>query len=311
MFFQVKLTKERIIKHLNRDVDEYLKKFGDKGWSPGVPAIRKTECVACSGLVHVSLESPPKVLSMEGERTRLYESNGPQYRLCGGAVTERPPLQQPNDPLTSYFRSPKLHVPYVFNYPKIFASDSSRSLNTSEVIGRGLVKSLNRSDDDEQIGDHVSQRSKEMHKSPTRFASKSAHTRSHTNQSSCSHQIRGIRNKQSCNSDQIRPIDEDFHSDEKIHNEKVPDPVMKHYIDEALCRCVRRIFEKSLLVASKASSDFQLNRLYYPEQKLINPDDDRLMDKMLGDAFRVSFKRCSPTKPIYSIYVHTIHKRYT
>ncbi|KAH8350611.1 hypothetical protein KR067_012110, partial [Drosophila pandora] len=214
------LTKQRIIKHLNRDVDEYLKKFADKGWSPGVPAIRKTECCACSGLVHVSLESPPKVLSMEGERTRLYESNGPQFRLCGGEVSKRPSVQQPNDPLTSYFRSPKLHVPYVFNYPKIFASDSSKSLNTSEIIERGLVKSLMRSsDDNEQIGDQV--------------------------------------------------------------------PIMKHHIDQALFRCVRRIFEKSLLVANRDSDKLQLNRLSYPQHKLIDPDDDRLMDQMLKDAFRV------------------------
>ncbi|EDV31171.2 uncharacterized protein Dana_GF14681 [Drosophila ananassae] len=280
------LTKQRIIKHLNRDVDEYLKKFADKGWSPGVPAIRKTECCACSGLVHVSLESPPKVLSMEGERTRLYESNGPQFRLCGGEVSKRSSVQQPNDPLTSYFRSPKLHVPYVFNYSKIFASDSSKSLNTTEIIGTGLVKSLMRSsDDDEQIGDQVSQRSKQTHRSSTRLISKSV-LRSHTNQSSCSHQssrpIRGLRHKQCPNSDINKGIDQESHSDEKIHS-----PIMKHYIDQALCRCVRRIFEKSLLVANRDSDKLQLNRLSYPQHKLIDPDDDRLMDQMLKDAFRV------------------------
>ncbi|XP_017068430.1 uncharacterized protein LOC108106083 isoform X2 [Drosophila eugracilis] len=47
-----RLNRERIIHHLNRDVDEYLLKFGDKGWSPGVPAFRKTGCVACNELVH-------------------------------------------------------------------------------------------------------------------------------------------------------------------------------------------------------------------------------------------------------------------
>ncbi|KAH8241074.1 hypothetical protein KR026_011547, partial [Drosophila bipectinata] len=209
-----RLTRDRIIKHLNRDVDEYLKKFGDKGWSPGLPAIRKVGCLACRGLVHVSLESPPKVLCMTGERTRLYESNGPQFRLCGGGVSKS------NEPLTSYFRSPKLHVPYVFNYSQIFESEKSKTLGTSEIIEREVVKSLVRSDDDEQIGDHF------------------------------------------------------------------PNPIRREYIDQALCRCVRRIFEKSLLVANTATKKPEENCLSYPVNKVIDPNDDKLMDQMLGDAFQ-------------------------
>ncbi|KAH8324248.1 hypothetical protein KR074_002321, partial [Drosophila pseudoananassae] len=215
-----RLTRDRIIKHLNRDVDEYLKKFGDKGWSPGMPSIRKVGCLACTELVHVSLESPPKVLCMTGERTRLYESNGPQFRLCGGGVSNSPSLQQPNEPLTSYFRSPKLHVPYVFNYSQIFESEKSKTLGTSEIIEREVVKSLIRSDDDEQIGDHST------------------------------------------------------------------NPIRRQHIDQALCRCVRRIFEKSLLVANTASNQPEENCLSNLKNKVIDPNDDHLMDRMLGDAFQ-------------------------
>lgn len=80
---------------------------------------------------------------------------------------------------------------------------------------------------------------------------------------------------------------------------------MKHHIDQALCRCVQRIFEKSLLVANRDSDKLQLNRLSYPQHKLIDPDDDRLMDQMLKDAFRVSFKQWSLTKPIYLAYIRS------
>ncbi|XP_017097679.2 uncharacterized protein [Drosophila bipectinata] len=276
-----RLTRDRIIKHLNRDVDEYLKKFGDKGWSPGLPAIRKVGCLACRGLVHISLESPPKVLCMSGERTRLYESNGPQFRLCGGGVSKSPSLQQPKEPLTSYFRSPKLHVPYVFNYSQIFESEKSKTLGTSEIIEREVVKSLVRSDDDEQIGDHVSQPKKKMHRSRSKLASKSPY-RSHINQSSSSNQSSQIHQ----DSDRSIGIDQESHPDGRNHIKQFPNPIRREYIDQALCRCVRRIFEKSWLVANTATKKPEENCHSYPVNKVIDPDDDKLMDQMLGDAFQ-------------------------
>ncbi|XP_052852763.1 uncharacterized protein LOC128262501 [Drosophila gunungcola] len=203
-----RLTRERIVYHLNRDVDEYLLKFGDKGWSPGVPAMRKPGCAACSELVHVSLETPPQVLLLEGEWGRLYDRSGPKMRLCGGEDGNR---KSPKERTTGYFTATRSHSPYAFNYPRIF-----EPLDGKEPIGSSVIKAL---DEDEEW--------------------------------------------------------------------PVPRTIRRGHIDEAISRCVRKIFEKSLLaVPCVATPKRSQERLVY-DRKRVDPDDEEFMDQMLSDAFLV------------------------
>ncbi|XP_017004873.2 uncharacterized protein [Drosophila takahashii] len=214
-----RLTRERIIKHLNRDVDEYLLKFGDKGWSPGVPAFRKTGCAACNKLVHVSLETPPQVLLLEGEWGRLYDRSGPRMRLCAGEDVNRE-FQKDKTLKTQpeYFTAPGRHRPYAFNYARIFEEGSNQSLNTKGFIGNSLVKALD---------------------------------------------------------------------DVEVKERRLPRTIRSSHINEAVSRCVRKIFEKSLLsVPNLVTPKNSTERLVY-HHKRIDPDDEEFMDQMLNDAFKI------------------------
>uniref|UniRef100_A0A6P4FVM8 Uncharacterized protein LOC108051613 n=1 Tax=Drosophila rhopaloa TaxID=1041015 RepID=A0A6P4FVM8_DRORH len=206
-----RLTRERIIHHLNNDVVNYLLKFGDKGWSPGVPASRQYGCAACSELVHVSLETPAQVLLLEGDWGRLYDRSGPKMRLCGGEDGNR---NIPKEKTPSYFTAPKSHCPYVFNYTRIFEKGSKESLDTKEAIGGALVKAM---EDEER---------------------------------------------------------------------RVPRTIRRSHIDEAIFRCVRKIFEKSLLATPCPSPKRSEERLVYKDKR-IDPDDEKFLDQMLSDAFQV------------------------
>jgi len=205
-----------------RDVDEYLKKFGDKGWSPGVPAFRQSDCAACKELVHVSLETPPQVLLLEGEWGRLYDRSGPKMRLCAGEDgNEKLHKNKILKMNPEYFTAPGFHRAYAFNYPRVFEEGSKQSLTTKDAIGNSLVKSIAADDDD------------------------------------------------------------------VAREKKVPRTVRSSHINEAVSRCVRKIFEKSLLTAPCVMTvKNSKERLVY-DRKRIDPDDEKFMDKMLGDAFKI------------------------
>ncbi|EDW52136.1 GM12983 [Drosophila sechellia] len=221
-----RLTRERILHHLNRDVDEYLLKFGDKGWSPGVPAFRKPGCVACSELVHVSLDTPPQVLLLEGKWGRLYDRSGALMRLCAGEDGEPDFLAEEEEEENSiakpeYFTAPGDHKPFAFNYEQIFKRDSKQSLDTNDVVKNSLMEALS-----------------------------------------------GQRNK--------------------LHQGAIASvPIRSSHINEAVSRCVRKIFEKSLLAVPTAPPPKDSNeRLVYSRER-IDPDDDKFMDQMLSDGFEV------------------------
>ncbi|XP_050741447.1 uncharacterized protein LOC108036166 isoform X2 [Drosophila biarmipes] len=216
-----RLTRERIINHLERDVDEYLLKFGDKGWSPGVPAFRKPDCAACNELVHVGLDTPPQVLLLEGEWGRLYDRSGPKLRLCAGEDGNQKFQKSKKKP--EYFTAPGGHRPYAFNYARIFEEGSKQSLNTKEAIGNSLVKSIEADDDDD---------------------------------------------------DAEREI-------------RIPRTVRSSHINEAICRCVRKIFEKSLLTAPCVMTPKNSKERLVYDRKRIDPDDEKFMDQMLSDAFNI------------------------
>jgi len=206
-----------------RDVDEYLKKFGDKGWSPGVPAFRQSDCAACNELVHVSLETPPQVLLLEGEWGRLYDRSGPKMRLCAGEdgneKLHKNKILKMN--ISEYFTAPGFHRPYAFNYPRVFEEGSKQSLTTKDAIGNSLVKSIDADDNDAE------------------------------------------------------------------RERKVPRTIRSSHINEAVSRCVRKIFEKSLLTAPCVMTvKNSKERLVY-DRKRIDPDDEKFMDQMLSDAFKI------------------------
>ncbi|EDV59358.2 uncharacterized protein LOC6540706 [Drosophila erecta] len=216
-----RLTRERIIHHLNRDVDEYLLKFGDKGYSPGVPAFRKTGCVACNELVHVSLEAPPQVLLLQGEWGRLYDRSGAMMRLCAGEDAKQDALakESVSKVKPKYFTAPGNHKTFAFNYAQIFKRDSTKSLDTNDVIKKSLMEAL-----DENLE----------------------------------------------------------------HRQGIALGTMRSsHINEAVSRCVRKIFEKSLLaVPTTPTPKASTERLVYDRER-IDPDDEKFMDQMLSDGFEV------------------------
>lgn len=208
-------------------MDEYLRKFGDKGWSPGVPVLRKSGCAACSELVHVSLEMPPQVLLLEGEWGRLCDRSGALMRLCAGQDSRRSTLKARRDPITGYFNAPKLHTPYILNYGYIFEKESPQKLDTNTVIGNSIERALD-SDDDENEEPET-----------------------------------GVRNS-------LRTL-------------------KGNHINESISRCVRKIFEKSVLVTQMQSNSPKRtsDRLFYGDRTRFDPDDHKFMDQMLSDAFKV------------------------
>lgn len=225
----VKLTRERILHHLNRDVDEYLLKFGDKGWSPGVPAFRKAGCVACNELVHVSLDTPPQVLLLEGEWGRLYDRSGALMRLCAGedgepdVLAEEEEQEEEEDSIAKpeYFTSPGDHKPFAFNYPHVFKRNSKQSLDTNDVVKKSLMEALGGQKNEHRQGVLAS------------------------------------------------------------------GPIRRSHINEAVSRCVRKIFEKSLLaVPTTPTPKDSIERLVYNRER-IDPDDDKFMDQMLSDGFEI------------------------
>ncbi|XP_039492918.1 uncharacterized protein LOC120452653 isoform X2 [Drosophila santomea] len=216
-----RLTRERITYHLNRDVDKYLLKFGDKGWSPRVPAFRKTGCVACNELVHVSLETPPQVLLLEGEGGRLYDRSGALMRLCAGEDGKKNVLTKDkvSKVKPKYFTAPENHRPFAFNYEQIFKMGSQQYLDTHDVLRNSLMNALTDENHEQRQGVAL-----------------------------------GIRSS---------------------------------HINEAVARCVRKIFEKSLLaVPTTPTPKVSSERLVYNRER-INPDDDKFMDQMLSDGFEV------------------------
>lgn len=224
----VKLTRERILHHINRDVDEYLLKFGDKGWSPGVPAFRKAGCVACNELVHVSLDTPPQVLLLEGEWGRLYDRSGALMRLCAGEDGEPDVLaeeeqeeEEDSIAIPEYFTSPGDHKPFAFNYPHVFKRNSKQSLDTNDVVKKSLMEALGGQKNEHRQGVLAS------------------------------------------------------------------GPIRRSHINEAVSRCVRKIFEKSLLaVPTTPTPKDSIERLVYNRER-IDPDDDKFMDQMLSDGFEI------------------------
>ncbi|EDW88513.2 uncharacterized protein LOC6527718 isoform X1 [Drosophila yakuba] len=216
-----RLTRERITYHLNCDVDKYLLKFGDKGWSPGVPPFRKTGCVACNELVHVSLETPPQVLLLEGEWGRLYDRSGAMMRLCAGEDGKKNVLTKDkvSKVKPKYFTAPGNHRPFAFNYEQIFKIGSKQYLDTHDVLRNSLMNALTDENHEQRQGVAL-----------------------------------GIRSS---------------------------------HINEAVARCVRKIFEKSLLaVPTTPTPKVSSERLVYKRER-IDPDDDKFMDQMLSDGFEV------------------------
>ncbi|XP_043661579.1 uncharacterized protein LOC122625551 [Drosophila teissieri] len=217
-----RLTRERITYHLNRDVDMYLLKFGDKGWSPGVPAFRKSGCVACNELVHVSLETPPQVLLLEGEWGRLYDRSGAMMRLCAGADGKQNVLTKDkvSKVKPKYFTAPGNHRPFAFNYEQIFRMGSKQYLDTKDVLRSSLVDALTDEDHEQRQGVALG-------------------------------------------------------------------TIRSSHITEAVARCVRKIFEKSLLAVPTAPTPKRSSeRLVYNRER-IDPDDEKFMDQMLSDGFEV------------------------
>ncbi|EDW36903.1 GL25806 [Drosophila persimilis] len=142
------LTRQRIAKQLQRDVDRYIQKFGNNRWSPGVPAFRQIGCSACRLLGPAPL--PVMVLDNAGEEyckpwPKLDGSCDQMLRLSGGQDCRRPTKERTTTK-GNYFQAPKLHAPYIFDYIGLFGRYDQMSLDAGKCIGGAVLKALQEDD---------------------------------------------------------------------------------------------------------------------------------------------------------------------
>ncbi|BFF93314.1 uncharacterized protein DMAD_11188 [Drosophila madeirensis] len=142
------LTRRRIAKQVQLDVQKYMQKFDDHRWSRGVPAFRQIGCTACRLLGPTPL--PVMVMAGVGEGHHQWskmsaDGSSEQVLRLGGGQESRPPT-----PSLNYFQGTKLHAPYIFDYFRLLGRYSQMSLSAGECIDGAVLKALDDVDDREK-----------------------------------------------------------------------------------------------------------------------------------------------------------------